>query len=90
MKTTVVNVKGGRVDVYIGRGGPFGNPFVLGVDGDRAEVIRKFGIYFKERLERDASFKAAVEELRGKRLGCFCAPLPCHGDVIAEYLDKPR
>ena len=88
MPTTVVNVhKRERSDVYIGRPGPFGNPYVIGTDGDRAEVIRLFRIYFYERLKRDPEWKKLVEGLRGKKLGCFCAPLSCHGHVIAEYLD---
>ena len=28
------------------------------------------------------------DELSGKRLGCFCAPLPCHGDVLAEIANS--
>ena len=74
----------------MGRSGPFGNPFIIGPDGDRAEVIRKFRIHFYERLKIDPSWKAKVHELRGKRLGCHCAPLPCHVDVYIEYLDMPR
>ncbi len=87
MITTVVNLKMGSYDAYIGRGSPFGNPFKIGKDGDRDEVIRKFRLYFKERL-KDSTFKSMILALRGKRLGCYCAPLACHGDVIVAYLNK--
>jgi hypothetical protein len=29
-----------------------------------------------------------VKALRGKVLGCFCKPRPCHGDVLLEFVDK--
>jgi hypothetical protein len=87
MITTVVNLKIESYDAYIGRGSPFGNPFKIGKDGDREEVIRKFKHYFVERL-KDQVFKKKLLELRGKRLGCYCAPLACHGDVIAGFLNK--
>lgn len=90
-KTTVINVRSGeKYDVYMGRGGPFGNPYVIGPDGDRAEVIRKFRIDFYERLRLDPEWKAKVEALQGKVLACHCAPLDCHSDVYVEYLDTPR
>lgn len=88
-KTSVVNIRHEKGDVYIGRSGPFGNPYVLGHDGDRDEVIRLFRAYFYARLGMDPAWKAKVEALRGKTLLCHCAPLECHGAVIAEFLDAP-
>ena len=72
--------------VYIGRGSPFGNPYVIGKDGTREEVIEKFRVYFMEKLENPL-YKLVVLQLKGKKLGCFCKPQACHGDVIKEYLD---
>ena len=88
MVTELVNIAHSGCDVYIGRGSPFGNPYVLGVDGDREEVIRLYKIHFIEKLMRDPLFGAQVEALRGKKLGCHCSPLACHGDVIIEYLKQ--
>lgn len=65
--------------IYIGRGSPWGNPFVIGKDGDRSEVIRKFQTYANGRLLTELDWLAP---LRGKDLGCFCTPSPCHGDVL--------
>ena len=92
MKTVVVNVRGNvRIyagcDVYIGRPSIFGNPFHIGRDGTREEVIAKYRACAVERMATDPKFAAAVHGLRGKRLGCFCAPLPCHGDVLVELAD---
>lgn len=89
MRTTVVNVRTALAcDVYGGRGSPLGNPYQLGVDGDRAEVIRLYRTHFEAMLARDPSFKAFVESCRGKAIGCHCAPLACHLDIVVEYLEK--
>jgi hypothetical protein len=93
-KTSVVNIRtGAAFDVYIGRarrglGGTFGNPYVVGKDGSREEVLRKYRIYFYERLKLDPTFKTSIEELRGKILACWCKPLECHGDTIVEYIEQ--
>lgn len=85
--------RGDEYDVYIGRRGPWGNPFHIGQDGDRDEVVNKYRKYFYESVLTDPSRKDALLALRGKRLGCHCKPLACHGDIIAEYLnslEQPR
>lgn len=77
--------RGGKYDIYIGRGTKWGNPYAIGIDGDRNEVIRKFKYDFERRfLNFD---EEEILELRGKTLGCHCKPAACHGDVIAEYLN---
>lgn len=73
---------------YIGRGSYWGNPYSMYEGGDgRDEVIRKYKYDFdfekfpnKEKIE--------VYKLAGKRLGCFCKPQSCHGDVLADYLNS--
>ena len=67
--------------VYIGRPTKWGNPFVIGKDGDRDEVIAKYRQWL---LERPAMIEAAKHELAGKDLVCFCSPKGCHGDVLLE------
>lgn len=83
--TTVVNLRVEPYDVFIGRPSLFGNPARPG--GRRGSAIEKYRTYFYERLSLDEAFKSEVWKLKGKRLGCFCKPLPCHGDIIAEYLE---
>lgn len=82
--TRVVNVKRENCEVFIGRPSKWGNPFKIGRDGDRAEVIAKFEDWIsgQTQLLRD------LGELRGKTLGCYCAPEPCHGDVLARLVDE--
>jgi hypothetical protein len=84
--TKVVNVdRGESHDVYIGRGSKWGNPYAIGFDGDRDEVIRKFKYDFERGFLKFN--KEDVLKLKGKVLGCHCKPAACHGDVIAEYLN---
>lgn len=84
---TVLNKKHNpRSGVYIGRPSKFGNPFVIGRDGDRAQVIAKFEQYMRA---NPALMEAAKRELRGKDLICWCAPLACHGDVLTRIANEP-
>ena len=95
--TRVVNIK---IDVefkavkstpsyeYIGRGSYWGNPYSMyeGSD-DREEVIRKYKYDFDfEKFPNKK--KSEVYKLAGKRLGCFCKPQACHGDVLADFLNS--
>ncbi len=66
--------------VYIGRGSRWGNPFVIGADGDRDAVC--------DRFEREVLPTLDIEPLRGKGMVCFCAPLRCHGDSILKALNR--
>ena len=92
MATTVVNIRLSEYDVYIGRAGHghdgyFGNPFSGVRDGGRERAVSLYREYFLKRLLSDPEFARRTMELKGKRLGCFCAPKLCHGNVIADYLD---
>jgi hypothetical protein len=94
--TRVINLRTASYDVYIGRAGKghdgyFGNPFILNPRGDkdaRLFCIMQYRGWFYKRMETDPEFKRRVHELKDKTLGCFCKPLACHGDVIAEYLNN--
>lgn len=89
-KTTVVNINlNMEFDVYIGRGSMFGNKHRITAACTREKSIAKYEVWFYRRL-RDPKFKRAVLNLQGKRLGCFCWPKPCHGNVIVEYLKLKR
>ena len=87
-KTSVVNNIRERYDVYIGRGGPWGNPFRIGRDGTRAEVIAKYRVWIMSDDRVAVALLNNLHMLQGKVLGCFCAPLSCHGDVLAELADR--
>lgn len=71
--------------VYVGRGSPYGNPFILGRDGDRNEVCDKYKVWFDSQTELK---ERALKELRGKSLVCFCAPLRCHADYLMKVSNE--
>lgn len=64
--------------VYIGRGSIWGNPFKIGPDGNRADVIMKHAQWFFTQEELVGS----ILDLQGRDLVCYCNPLPCHGDLL--------
>lgn len=84
-RTRVVHMKKDRWDVYIGRGSPWGNPFKIGRDGDRSEVIERYKWWF---VQQPGKMQAARTELRGRILGCYCSPLACHGHFLARVADS--
>ena len=81
----VVNNVAPAGSVAIGRGTVWGNPFLIGADGDRDTVISKFYHYAKWRLEREPEW---LEPLVGKDLACYCSPNPCHGNAIIGLLSE--
>ena len=70
--------------VYIGRPSKWGNPFVIGRDGSRAEVVAKYRAW----IVTQPALMNALEELRGRDLVCWCAPLACHGDVLNDLANR--
>ncbi|MRR49661.1 MAG: DUF4326 domain-containing protein [Rhodocyclaceae bacterium] len=88
--TTVVNKDAEHeFDLYIGRGGPWGNPFPIkpGTDETRDVVIEKYREYFEAEIVTSPDKHAQLMAIQGYRLGCHCKPSACHGDVIADYLN---
>lgn len=90
----VVHCKKEAFDVYIGRPGPWGNPFThLQVHATQAkfqvasrdEAVAKYEAWIIE--QHDLVDKARLE-LKGKVLGCWCAPKSCHGDVLARIANE--
>ncbi len=71
--------------VYIGRGSPYGNPFIIGKDGDRDEVCDKFDAML---LDNKELLHKVWIALKGKDLECFCSPKRCHGDTLLRIANK--
>lgn len=69
----------------IDRRSPWGNPFELPADGDRDTVIANYENHY---LPYKPSLLDQLHELKGKALGCWCAPEPCHGDVLKNGADE--
>lgn len=83
MKTKVVHCKKEKYDIYIGRPSKWGNPFTIGKDGTRDEVIQKY----REWIKTQPQLLNSLYELKGKVLGCWCYPKACHGDVLVELIE---
>ena len=77
--------KAGRF-VNVMRPSKWGNPFMIGPDGTRTEVLKKY----REYVLTTPALIAALPELRGMMLGCACLPLPCHVEILIELANaKP-
>jgi len=84
--TKVVNIKtyDGDDFIPIHRGTRWGNPFHIGKDGNREEVIIKYEKYIRGRED----LLADLPKLVGERLGCFCYPKPCHGNILVKLINE--
>lgn len=90
MKTTVVHCKKKPFDIYIGRPSRWGNPF-----SSKPSTLAKFRVEtVDEALDRyeawlptQPDLMASLGELKGKVLGCWCSPGPCHGHILAHFAD---
>ena len=80
----VVHCKKEDFDVYIGRPSKWGNPFTIGKDGTREEVIKKY----EEWIKNQPHLLKSLPELKGKVLACWCAPQSCHGDVLLRLANQ--
>lgn len=94
--TTVVNVRTDEYDVYIGRANRsralaqsiFANPYPIGKDYNREQCLELYEKYIRYMLAETEYFKDKLLTLKGKRLGCWCTPLACHGDVLVKILGE--
>ena len=92
--TKAVHCRKDEYDTYIGRPSKWGNPYTHLEDvadgenswlvGSVQEAISEYRKWIMEQPE----LLADLHELKGKRLGCWCKPGPCHGDVLAELADN--
>lgn len=86
----IVNRKTYRgASVYIGRPTALGNPFVIGKDGERAEVLQKYRRWLWGEIQgRNETVLAELRRLATMArtgdlaLSCWCAPEPCHGEIL--------
>jgi hypothetical protein len=74
---TIGNKRRNDRGIYIDRPSALGNPFVIGKDGTRAAVIRKYEAWLAQ--------QAAQRDIC---LVCWCAPEPCHGDIIQRAIEQ--
>jgi hypothetical protein len=85
-RTRVVHCKHEHYDIYIARPSIWGNPFIIGRDGTREQVIEKY----REYARNNPLIQSELDALEGKVLGCWCKPSACHGDVLVELLEERK
>ena len=94
-KGKVVHCKKEKYDEYIGRPSKWGNPFTHKQDGKtlakyvvstREEAVEAYRTWITE--GEGKHLLSHLSELEGKVLGCWCAPLACHGEVLLDLIDK--
>ena len=74
--------------VYVGRPSIWGNPYKIGIDGNREEVISKYKAYLQDKLKLNPAF---LDSLKEKDLACWCSlNQSCHVDIILEFLEKQK
>jgi hypothetical protein len=86
------NKKQGDVGVYVGRPSLLGNPFRMGRDGSREEVIAKYRVWLWGEIKKQGSvFNKLVELVELSKRGdltlvCWCSPLPCHAEILRNAI----
>jgi hypothetical protein len=65
----------------------FANPYKIGKDGTREEVITKYKNYITNKLEKDEILQKELIMMKGKNLGCWCYPEMCHGNILLELIE---
>jgi Domain of unknown function (DUF4326) len=96
-----VNVKRDKYDFYLGRNPAlyaiplskslevFANPYSIGKDGGRKQVVEMYEVYIRERLRQEPQLKGELLKLRGKRLACWCGPdQQCHVDIVIKLINE--
>lgn len=77
---------GSESTVWCGRPSKWGNPFIIGKDGNRDEVIQKY----KEWIINNEELLNSLHELKDKVLLCYCWPKKCHCDILVELIKQEQ
>ena len=78
-------------NVYIGRGSDWGNPYShLPVSAAvyKTETVEEAIECYRKYLLTRPDLLSRIHEFQGKRLGCWCYPKQCHGNVLLELIWK--
>ena len=66
----------------------FANPFKVASEAGRQECLQRYEVYMRKRLQTEPAVLSELLELRGKKLGCWCHPKACHGDVLVKLIEE--
>lgn len=79
-----------RSAVLVDRTTKFGNPYIIGKHGTRAEVLTMYRKWLWKRMVNNEEFRREVCALKGKDLICWCKPHACHADVLAKAAELSK
>lgn len=88
----IVNLRDNPTKPYVrvDRRSKWGNPFVIGKDGNREEVIVKYRAWLEHQISNGDISEEELMELDGKTLACWCVPKPCHANVLASVVAQVK
>lgn len=81
----IVFINGNRFPLYDSK---WANPYKITDTQPREKVIQLYSKYIEEKLESDNNLVNELLKLKGKKLGCWCKPECCHGDVLIDLIKK--
>lgn len=86
MKIINIKEKDDPLGIYVGRGSPLGNPFPIGPEGTREEVIEKYRVWLMDQIRRKNPVVLTALKMLNESsvLKCFCVPASCHAEVIRD------
>lgn len=84
----ITNEASGKKERYPKVSSIFANPYKVGSDGTREEVIKKYQTYIESKLAQSPTLINELLSMQGKKLGCWCYPEPCHGDILLDLITK--
>ena len=67
---------------------PFCNTFKITKNQNRNQVLTKYREYINTKLEKEPNLKEKLISMKGKKLGCWCHPEMCHGNILLELINS--
>lgn len=64
------------------------NPYKITETQSREQVLKLYYEYIEEKLKSNPELVKELMKLDGKKLGCWCKPECCHGDILVELINK--
>ena len=89
-------------NVYVGRAGvvfidgqrfpknasPFANPFKITASLTRDQAVEQYKTHIQDKVNKSQELKELLLSYKGKNLGCWCHPEPCHANILVEIMEE--
>lgn len=64
------------------------NPYKINDTQSREQVLELYYEYIKKKIEKEPTLVDELIKLKGKKLGCWCKPDKCHGDILLDLIKQ--